>query len=304
MVRENLHALTKSLDIAFEQINITSFKEMPSADALTAACAEVPLMSPMRLVIVRDGSILYAKNTTREAKRIAAFLPDLPDTTALVFCSDEAPDKRRALYKKIKEMGQVKEFSAPRHADCVRFAAQQAKCRGTSISRSAADALVSKAGCDYYTLDNEIAKLAVYADGETITAEHVTACASRSLEYNVFEMHTLLVSGKAAQARRLLDDVMKEERPEALVGIFARKIRDLYKTRAMKDAGFGHDRIAAQLKLPGFVTSKLIEECRSFTQQELRSGLITLAELDYTVKSGQKDASLALPDALVKIYKL
>lgn len=304
MVKQSLITLRQSLNIQHEQLNLTTFKEMPDADTLIGACAEVPFMADQRVIIVYDSKVLTAKGNAAEGKKIAAFLDRMTDSTVLVFCLADAPDKRRVLYKKIKKLGKVKEFAEPKPDVCIRFVLDRVKQHGASIQKNTAAELVQIVGCDYFALDNEVAKLAIYSDGKQITPEHVKECASKSLEYNVFEIHELFVKQQAGKAYELLSDILNDERPEALIGLFARKIRDMYKTRAMLDAHFSMDRIIDMLKVPRFVARRLAEECRRFTADELREGLKILADLDYSLKSGTADASLALPDTLIKIYKL
>ena len=120
----------------------------------------------------------------------------------------------------------------------------------------------------------------------------------------MFEIHGLLISRQATKALALLEDILGTERPEALIGLFARKLRDMYKTKVMLDAGFGYGKIAASLGMRSFVVEILVRECKRFSQAELREALKALADLDYMVKSGEGDAGLALPEALVRIYKL
>lgn len=304
MVKKSVKTLKQSLNIQHEQLNLTTFKEMPDADTLIGACAEVPFMADQRVVIVYDSRVLTAKGNAAEGKKIAAFLDKMPDSTVLVFCLADAPDKRRVLYKHIKELGEIKEFADPKPDACIRFVLDCAKQYGASMQKNTAAELVQIVGCDYFALKNEAAKLAIYSDGEKITTEHVKECASRSLEYNVFEIHDLFVKQQAGKAHSLLTDILNDERPEALIGLFARKMRDMYKTRAMLDARFSMDRITGMLKVPGFVAKRLAEECRRFSADDLRQGLKTLADLDYAVKSGIAEAALALPDTLIKIYKL
>jgi len=304
MVRRSLDALRRNLDIAFPEVNETVYKNMPKADELIAACASMPMMAEKRLVAVTDCGLLGAKGGKEEAKKLADYLEHLPDSTVLVLCTEGALDKRRVLYKRVKQIGQIKEFGAPRREDCIRFAIDHAKVQGAELPRNMASMLVDIVGCDYYTLDNEVRKLAVYSDGKPIRKADVASCASRSLEYNVFEIHGLFVNKKSAQARALLGDIMGAERPEALIGLFARKIRDLYKVKAMLDAGYRSQAIAKQLKMKPFVVDIQVRECRRFSAESLRGALVKLANLDHAVKSGRADASIALPKTLMDIYAL
>ena len=126
-----------------------------------------------------------------------------------------------------------------------RLRAKLAAQKGKTLPAAEAALLVQISGCDYYTMASEVAKLTVFADGDRITSEHVRACASKSLEYNIFALHENACEKRQAQAAKsLLEDVMQRERPEALVGLFARKVRDMYKTKAMSEAGFNAAKIA------------------------------------------------------------
>jgi DNA polymerase-3 subunit delta len=302
LVRDSLKKLKDALDIPYETLNVTEYKTSPKTDELMAACAEYPFMAENRLLIVRDCPLLGTAGSAEEAKKLAAYLDKMPDTTVLVLCSEGAPDKRRSLYKRICELGEVREFAAPTAAACTDFVMAEAKAQGAKIAARPAAELVAASGCDYFTLENEIAKLAVYSDFGEITSAHVKACASRSLEYNVFEIHRLFVEKKAGQARDLLADILESESPEGLIGLFARKVRDMYKTKTMLDAGFGEERIADALNAKSFVARMLIKECGRFTAAQLRDGLKQLAELDYGIKSGQRDSELGLSAALVSVY--
>ncbi len=302
MVRSSLKKLKGVLNIPNETLNITEYKTAPKVDELIAACAEYPFMAEHRLLAVLDCPWLGGSGSAEEAKKLAAYLDKMPETTVLVLCSTDAPDKRRTLYKRIVELGEVREFASPTAAACADFVAAQAKAQGVRMSAKTAEELVALSGCDYFTLENEMAKLAVYSGFQEITSAHVKACASRSLEYNVFEIHRLFVEKKAKEARDLLAEILESESPEGLIGLFARKVRDLYKTKTMVDAGFGEERIASALNVKSFAARMLMRECSRFSAAQLRDGLKQLADLDYGIKSGQRDAELALSAALVSVY--
>lgn len=302
MVGQSLRRLRETIQNA--ELNVTQFSSMPGAEELIAACAEYPFLSDKRLVAVTDCTVLGASGSAEEAKRIAAYLDSLPDSTVLALCSAGPPDKRRALYKRVQQTGEVRAFSVPTPAMCAAFAAGQAKAQGARMSAKTAQTLVAAVGCDYFALENEVGKLAVYSGFGEITPAHLAECVSRSLEYNVFEIHKLLVGRQATRARALLADIMAEERPEGLVGLFARKIRDMYKVKTMRDAGFGIGRIEAQLKMKSFAVQMLFDECARFSAEQLREALVTLADLDYAIKSGRRDAALALHEVLPRIYGL
>lgn len=317
MVLKSLGELKASLDLPLPEINVMGFKSMPEADVLIEACAGLPLMAENRLVIVSDYTALSAGGNAEkpdgeakkdkgaaDAKKLADYLERLPDTTVLALGVDGAPDKRRTLYKRIAEMGVVREFPPPKPAECAAFAAAQAKAQGARMSAGTAAQLVGIVGCDYNTLENEAAKLAAYTNFGEITPEHVRQCASRTLDYNIFELHGLLIRRDAAKAQALLADVLSEERPEGLVGLFAKKFRDMFKVRSLMDRGCGPARIAATLNMKEYPAQMLVQECGRFSREQLKIALKSLAELDYAIKSGARDALLAMSATLFAIYGL
>lgn len=304
MIRRSLKGLRQSLGIEYPEMNISEYKAMPKADEIIEACATVPFMSPLRLVVIMDCTVLTSKGSAEEAKRIAGFMGRMPETTVLALCTEDAPDKRRTLYQEAKKRGEVIEFPEPRSGDCVSFAISTAKEQGASISSMAAADLATLSGSDYFTLENEIAKLAAFCGYREITPEDVKLCASKSLEYNVFELHSLLLKKQAGKARDLLDDILRYERPEGLIGLIARKMRDMYKARTMIDKGFSKGKIATALGISDYGAEMTISDCKSFSQEELRYGLEALADLDYSIKSGEGDADFALPLTFFSIYKL
>ncbi len=302
MVRDSYRKLKAALNIPYETLNITEYKTAPKADELIDACAEYPFMAQRRLLAVLDCPWLGTAGNAEEAKKLASYIEKMPDTTVLVLGSGETADKRRALYKRAQEIGEIREFAPPNAAACAAFAVAKAREQGVRISPQTAEELVAVCGCDYFTLENEISKLAVYSGHSEITPADVKACASRSLEYNVFEIHRLFADRKAKEARSLLAEILQYESPEGLIGLFARKVRDMYKTRTMLDAGFTTEKIAVTLNAKSFAVQMLVKECARFTAAQLRDGLKRLADLDYEIKSGQADPELALTAALLSVY--
>ena len=189
MVRESLARLRASLDIQMEELNVTVFSEMPSADQLIETCAAVPFLSPVRLVAVRDCTALTAAGNKDEAKKIADYLERLPDTTVLALCVAEALDKRRILYKRAAELGTVREFPAQLRSASIRSGAAKA---GRKLARAARSSLSIWWGA-IITAGNEVINWRCKRRQRDYGGA-CECCVSRSLEYNVFEIHRLFVN--------------------------------------------------------------------------------------------------------------
>ncbi len=304
MIKKNLDKLKASLNIEYEELNLVVFHDMPAVREIVDACTGVPFMSEKRLIIIKDTRLLSGKSSKEEGKELAAYLENLPETSVLVMCYKGGPDKRRALYKSAAKLGKVMHYAEPKAPVCKSFAMDEARKHGAVLPSQQAGLLVEIAGCDYYSIENEVAKLAVYAEGRQITRQDIEQCVSKTLEYSSFELHRLLLHKKTEQAVRLLNEILSEESPEALVGLLAYNFREMYKVRSMMDAGYSSNRIAGVLKAADFIVSRRMGECRNFTCQDIRKAISSLSEVDYQKKSGRGDSDIMLPRTLFEIYKL
>ena len=98
---------------AFPDMNQTVLKD-PDANQLIAAAETLPFMADRRMVVVSESGMLTGKardyDEAASAERLKTYLPELPDTTALVFYVRGAADKRKKLYQTIKKCGCVVSF--------------------------------------------------------------------------------------------------------------------------------------------------------------------------------------------------
>ena len=171
MVRESFARLKASLDIQMEELNVTVFGEMPPADLLIETCAAVPFLSPVRLVAVRDCTALTAAGDKDEAKKIADFLEQLPDTGAGAV-RGHAPDKRQ-LYKRAAKLGTVRGYRTQSGGLSASWRSRQ---RQGAHRRAAARGLSTWWGT-VVRAGQRVAKLAVYSGGKR--SRRGVACVAR-----------------------------------------------------------------------------------------------------------------------------
>ena len=304
MIKKNLDEIKASLNIEYEELNLVVFREMPAVSEVIDACSSVPFMSDKRLIVLKDTRLLSGKGSKEEGKKLADYLENLPETSVLVMCYEGGPDKRRTLYKRAAKFGKVISNDDPKAPVCVSFAMDKSKKAGAVLKRQQASLLVEIAGCDYYVIENEVDKLAVYAKGRQITDDDIKQCVSRTLEYSSFELHRLFIEKRTAEAVKLLNEILSEESPEALIGLLAYNFREMYKVRSMMDLGYSANRIAGVLKSRDFIVGKRMKECKGFSSKEIRKAISMLGETDYQKKSGRGDSDLMLPRTLFEIYKL
>ena len=106
----------------------------------------MPFFSDRRLILVEDsGCFKAASDELMEA------LPDIPDTTCMVFV-ESAVDKRNRLYKKVKELGSAVELKRQSASQLAVWAGRILAQNGRKITSSDMNLFLERTGDDMETI--------------------------------------------------------------------------------------------------------------------------------------------------------
>lgn len=295
-----VNALIDSLQLQLPDLNHSVLLNRAKLADIITACETLPLMDEKRLVHVKNHEMFTSK--AEDTKLLEEYLVKIPESTVLLFDNTGKIDKRRRLYKAIEKAGQVKEYSKPAYGEIIKIVADEAKKRGLMLSNDAAPALVAQSGQDIFTLISELDKFAGFKQGGTITKADIEEFASRSLEYNVFSLHALFMQGKAGEALALLNQVMEAEKnPFGVIGLVASKFRLMLKARALMEAGYTAAEVQKNMGGNPYAAKEAVQDAKKLSTAQIREGLNLLAELDYSLKSGQGGRYLT-ETVFLKIY--
>jgi DNA polymerase-3 subunit delta len=294
-----IHALVQSLAFQMPELNHAVLERAKVADIIMA-CETLPFLDEKRLVQVKNFEPLTGKG--EDCKPLEDYIPKLPQTTVLLLDIPGKVDKRRRLYKIIEKTGRVVEFSKPALPRLIEIVCQEAKEKGLALSKDTAEALVRQSGQDLLVLSGELDKLASIAQNGKVTKEDIREFASKSLEYDVFSLHSLFMQGKPAKALSLFNQVLETEKsPFGVIGLIASKFRLILKARTMLDARYAPGEIISTLGVHPYAAREAMNDAGKFTAEGLRRSLKALAFLDYSLKSGQ-GAKLLAEKVLLDIY--
>ncbi|MBV9132795.1 MAG: hypothetical protein JO318_08850, partial [Chloroflexi bacterium] len=165
--------------------NLTELGPDATVAGLRQAADVVPFLAERRMVIVRGLLSRLSGRTPRRAARsrkpleagadelqlLLDYLPDLPQTTSLVFVEDGRinPD---ALTKAIpRGRAHLREYG--RVIDVVDWVRKRARLVGVDMDEGAVRELASLGGTDLRRLDSELRKLADYAAGRSVSRADV-----------------------------------------------------------------------------------------------------------------------------------
>jgi DNA polymerase-3 subunit delta len=299
-----------SIDEAFEKA-VASARAQPNAafntsdfdgsvasvsDVLSAAMS-APFLAEQRLIIVRGlASHLGRKGGGDTAKRatdqLLSALPDLPDSTTLVFLErGKLPDGSRLI--RAMPSGSVQLFIPPK--DASEWVLRQAKARGADIDRAAARAIASATQNDLRAASNELTKLIAYVAGtRPITEADVVLMTSYVSEASIFEMVDALGQGRSGPALRLMYRLLDQGHDFfSLFAMITRQFRLLLLVKEHFAAGGGRD-VSGALGINSFVAEKLATQSRGYTLDQLERIYRRLLDADVQIKTGRIDPNLAL----------
>jgi DNA polymerase-3 subunit delta len=313
-------------DAAMADLNTTILEgEGLTLGELRHACDTIPFLADRRLVIVhgllthlgprkrtrRGGPQTAAAAAKQELRReLAAYLPQLPPTTRLVFVEKETLPEAHPILKVAQAEHQqgrayVRRYERPRERELPAWIHKRAAEKGGSLSSEAVEMLAGLLGSDLRLLDLEIDKLLLYAEGRQVTSDDVSALVSRAREADIFELVDCVGRRQTDRALRLLHQML-EDREAALylLAMLARQIRILIQVAEFQEQGLTQAEIARRLQLHPYVVGKALAQSRNFDLAQLERAHECLLEADWSIKTGRASELLALDMLVVALTRI
>jgi DNA polymerase-3 subunit delta len=207
--------------------------------------------------------------------------------TVLLF---EVPrlDKRQRLYKILYEKALIVELTIGDQAAA--FVAQMAKELNAEIEPAAATLLAEITNREPALMRLELQKLSLYVDGRArITVPDVKALVPNARKNTVWELADMIATRRGNDALAFLDNLLREgEEPIALVGVLSWMYRKLIEARDLP-AGTGGFQAARPLGMRPDAAAAAVRNAHRMTKDNLRAGLVALAETDSQLKSSNPD---------------
>ena len=262
----------------------------PDVKEIISLADTMPFFADRRLILV-DGSGFF-KSAQEE---LAAYLPQMPDTTCLVFAESEV-DKSNRLYKRVKELGYAAELNKQDTAQLMRWAAGILGRDGRKISRPVMEYFLERTGDDMENIRMELEKLVCYTMGrDVITKEDVDAVGTVHVTSRVFDMVAAIVAGNTKKAMDLYEDLLTlKEPPMRILFLIARQFNQLLQIKELTAAGKDKGAMASALKVPPFAVGKLTAQARAFTRDQILSWVTLCVETEEAVKTGRLSDRLAV----------
>ena len=290
-----------------------------TARELIEMAQTLPFFADRRVIVLENTGLLNPKSASKsvtgsrtssqiaeEADRIAAFVPEIPDTTAVVFV-EENVDKRGKLYKAIakskkEELGDILECITPGESDLRAWAGGIFRKNGFSVNGRTLALFLEYTGEDMQNIAGEAEKLCCYCMGEKeITEQAVKDVCSPRIKDRIFDM----IEAIALRDRKKALDIYMEfcalrTAPQVILSLMRRQFDQLVKIRELSGT-MPDGEIASKVGVPAFVISKKYKPAlRMYSSGELIEALDECITADQESKSGRIDAGIAVEMIIVR----
>lgn len=310
LIRALEHKLTVALLPPDErETGLAVFENEPSSEELVRLIESVPFFGSKNVILVRNAAMFRSRKTSGQAEsadaaeeaadaggeNLISLFANMPDYSNVVFIGGDKIDKRKKIVKAIEKYGSVIELAPLKVKDVKPWVIAHLAEKNKKLTADAMEHLLNIVSImpqvSLGFLAGELEKACLYTKAKTsITRDDLMAILSIVPEVSVFVMLEALSQKQVSRALQLLGEQLSTgELPFRLLALLARQVRQLWQAKLMAEQGFSQQDVANEFKVPLFIGEKLIRQSRSFSADQLKSGILRLAAADRDLKTGKAD---------------
>jgi len=247
-----------------------------------------------RVILVEESG--YFKGNKKEKDRLVKYIPDIPETTVIVFVESEV-DKRDKLYKAVTKNGTAEEFVIGDQNEMLRWIGGRLSADGIQMRRDAWNEFYLRCGSSMDLMDAEYQKLSAYCwEKKQIEKSDVEAICANASETKIFALSDAISERNAARVFDVYHDMLRQnEKAPGILALIQRQLMQLYDLKLMDKDGVSFADKKKNLGISyDFIIRKLETYQKRFKEDELRRLLRKAADYEEDFKSGRIEDSIAV----------
>lgn len=271
---------------------------------ISDAILTAPLFGDKKFVVIKN---IFSQITDKDLeKKILKILPQVPESSKVVFTESGKIDARNALYKFLLANAKIHHFAAPSRISLQNSVKKKFLEENLTIELAALDKLLFASEGDLWRLDNEINKLIDFAKSHqksTLNLPDVDLMVEADLKLKIFDLTDALAQRNLKKVLQLLTDFLSAgEEPAMILNMAAYQIANML---IVSDLLQNHtDKANAKTAgLHPFVWQKTVAAVRNIEFAKIADFYQRLAEIDWQIKTGQKEVVANLTLLFVNFCK-
>ena len=296
LLKENRERLLKALGVTDRKdMNFTLLSEKDfNVPTLISDSDTLPFFADRRVILVEESG--YFKGNKKEKDRLVKYIPDIPETTVIVFVESEV-DKRDKLYKAVAKNGTAEEFVIGDQNEMLRWIGGRLSADGIQMRRDAWNEFYLRCGSSMDLMDAEYQKLSAYCwEKKQIEKSDVEAICANASETKIFALSDAISERNAARVFDVYHDMLRQnEKAPGILALIQRQLMQLYDLKLMDRDGVSFADKKKNLGISyDFIIRKLETYQKRFKEDELRRLLRKAADYEEDFKSGRIEDSIAV----------
>lgn len=264
----------------------------------------IPFLTSHKIVVCKFPKFLY-KPEGYDPKIIEAFkkyLQNPIDTTTFVILlnsfKDMNSDLKQALEKNCTIISSDKEESKDFKKNIIEIL----KREGYKYEDEAIAELLTRCEKNSDRIEMELNKLMLYkADDRILKLVDVKELVSKDLEDNIFDLVNAVIEADRRRSIEIYNDLMVLNEDESkIIALLVNKFNEMYQTKSLLAKGYSKNDIAQIFDVKPGRAYYMIKACQTVSLERIKRNVNNLLDIDYKIKSGQLDKSIALELFLLK----
>jgi DNA polymerase-3 subunit delta len=269
------------------------------ASQIRDAIETLPMMAPMRVVVVKEAQDL----TEKDWDQLMPLLVD-PVKSTVFICVATKVDKRKKFIKRFMDLGVVVEFKRPYENQIPEWIVTIARQHGLRLSREAVDQLHQLVGSDLQDINAEMRKLAQYvgdvAEQRLISVDEVLQIVSRVRVDNVFELTDAIGKKQLDRAMMCLSNLLDHGQNEVgVLALVSRHFRILKLINGGLKEGLSGQRLSARAGVSPYFMNSYLDQAKRWNEHKIDETFHALLETDRALKSSPIASRIWLENFLI-----
>lgn len=265
-----------------------------TSSQVTSECQQLPFLGDTRLIVIKDADkiiddtlIEYIKNPLK--------------TTCLILLIRKI-DKRLGIYKILGKYGEILEFDFPNENEIAEWIQKQVKLNKKNISSGDASLLSGILNNNLTGIKHELDKIITYVgEKDTITFNDIASIISENRITDSFALTESIQNKDKFSAISLVNKLLDQGNAiQQIIGTIRWMLTRLWMGKELIENGDRHD-LSRELRIPNYFLNKFIQQAGRFTFEELKSGLITIFQLEKTIRTYKIPQNLALELLVIQL---
>jgi DNA polymerase-3 subunit delta len=299
LIDEALHAIEEvAIGEGMKDFNLNTFYGAEAEPASVRDAVEtLPMMSPVRLVILKDAHELNEKDWDMLMPLIDEPVP----TTAFILVASKV-DKRKKHVKKILDKGVVVEFKRPYDNQIPDWIRSLSKKHGLRFDGECVDLFHQLVGSNLQDIDSELEKLARYlGERKQASPDDILKTVSRVRMDSVFDLTDAIGNNDRARALDCLVNLLDNGQNE--VGVLALISRHVRILKLVSDGireGLSGPRLSSRAGVSPYFLKSYIEQAKRWNDRKIECTFQALLDTDRALKSSPVASHIWLENFVIQ----